>query len=61
MCFKMIFGKAVKENLEIEQLDMDTAFFNSLIVNGLLIYIEQSADYRILEYLIYFLLYTLYS
>ncbi len=40
MCFKMIFGKATKEDLEIEQLDMVTAFLNSLIADRLLIYVE---------------------
>lgn len=38
--FKMIFGKAVKKDLEIKQLNMIIAFLNSRIVDRLLIYIE---------------------
>ncbi len=45
MCFKMIFGKAAKEDLKIEQLDMITAFLNFLISDGLLIYVEKPIGY----------------
>ena len=49
MCFKMIFGKAIKQYLAIEQLDMVIAFFNSIVTNGLLIYIEEPSDYKSLK------------
>lgn len=61
ICFKMIFGKAAKEDLEIEQLDMVTAFLNSLIANGLFIYVKQLTGYESLEDLICLLLCTLYG
>lgn len=37
MYLKIVFGKATKEDLEIEQLDIVTAFLSSLIADGLLI------------------------
>ncbi len=52
----MIFEKAAKENLKIEQLDMIIAFLNSLIIDRLLIYVEQPIDYETLEDLICLLL-----
>lgn len=48
----MIFKKAAKEDLKIKQLDMVIVFFNSLIVDQLLIYIEQPTGYEILEDLV---------
>lgn len=57
----MIFGKAAKEDLEIEQLDMVTAFLNPLIADGLLIYVEQPTGYETLENLVCLLLRTLYG
>lgn len=61
MFYKMIFGKAAKKNLEIEQLVMVIDFFNSLILDRLLIYIEQPTSYKTLEDLVCFLLQTLYK
>ncbi len=58
MCFKIIFGK---EDLEIEQLDMVTAFLNSLIADGLLIYVEQPTGYKTLKDLVWLLLQSLYG
>lgn len=55
----MIFQKAVKEDLEIGQLDIVTAFLNSFVVYGLLIYIEQPTGYKSLEDLVCHLLYLL--
>lgn len=61
ICFKMIFKKAAKGDLEIEQLDMVTAFLNSLIADGLLIYVEQPTGYETLEDLVCLLLQMLYG
>ncbi len=56
----MRFGKAVKEDLRIEQLDLITAFSKSFIADELLIYMEQPISYEILEDLVCLLLRTLY-
>lgn len=61
MCFKMIFRKATKEDLEIKQLDMVTAFLNSLITSRVLIYVKQPTGFEILEDLVCLLLQILYG
>lgn len=61
ICFKIIFRKAVKKDLKIEQVDMVTAFLNFLIVNRDLIYVKQLTSYKTLEDLVYLLLQIFYK
>lgn len=61
MCFKMIFKQVAKKDLEIKQLDIITAFLNFFIIDRLLIYVEQSIDYKSLKDLVYLLPYIFYG
>ena len=44
--FKLIFSKTALKDLELEQINMITAFLNSLVKNSLVIYVKQPSEYK---------------
>lgn len=51
----MIFRKAAKKNLEIEQVEIITIFLHFFITNRLLIYVKQLISHETLEDLVHLL------
>ena len=59
--FKLIFSKAALEDLKLEQMNMITAFLNSLVEDDFAIYVEQPPGYKKENDQVCLLLKTLYD
>ena len=59
--FKLVFSKAALKDLKLEQMNMVTAFLNSLVEDSLAVYIKQPSEYKKENNQVCLLLKTLYD